>query len=131
MTHRHLAWFAGILDGEGYIGCFYADKAKKRPRVAISISITHRYIPLAFRARFGGSAIRLRKYPRNRKTVYRWWIVDKAAQEALRELLPFLTIKRRRAIQAITWQPWRPRGWNQYSQPFVVPELPYQSTRRR
>jgi hypothetical protein len=101
-----LAYWAGFIDGEGYIGIYkYRNKDKwhKSPTysIQIGVALTDRRIIEQLCALFPGSrAKRKHRYP-NSKTQYYWQAKGNRAAIVLTELLPFLRIKKTQARLAL------------------------------
>ncbi len=105
-----LAYFAGIVDGEGCIRAmrsFYTRRKTGERVLAYSASVvvvnTNRPLLKLFKANFGGS-IHPRKLVRNRKPCFSWHIGNRAAAVFLERLLPYLREKKRQAVVAIHCQ---------------------------
>ena len=121
MPKLSIQWFAGLFDGEGSCGCYYVNSynggksriKKKRPRIMCQIAMTHKYPLLKFKEKFGGNVYTKRSKTDNWKTAWMWVVQNRKAQEVLRELLPYLTVKRKAAKKCIAWDPWSPVGSNQ------------------
>lgn len=90
-----IAWAAGFIDGEAYIGvtrCWYKDHYNYRGVVNVGqVSPTPLY---ALRAILGGS---VRASKDKFGTHYQWVLNGKHTVKALRSLLPYLVAKKRQA----------------------------------
>lgn len=100
-----LSYMAGIIDGEGTIRINKANMTKTKqvryanPKYAASISLgmTDRQIPDLFVEVFGGKT-RLECVQGNRKPIYRWGTSGRIGTQAiLKQLLPYLRVKRKQA----------------------------------
>jgi len=94
-----LQWLAGFFDGEGYVGMAGGCGASKGlyPR----ITITNTYLPVlkAIQAQFGGSIYICRKTDKDKgiRQCYTLSWSCKKAITLLKELVPFLTVKKSQA----------------------------------
>lgn len=97
---------AGLVDGEG---CICISKLKKSPRglspyhhLQFSLENTDPFITYWLQERFGGS-VRLdkTKASQNHKPTYRWALKKVETLQFLRQLLPYLLIKRPQAELAL------------------------------
>jgi len=91
-------YLAGLIDGEGYIGC----EGKKYVKAIINIANTYKPLIEILHNEFGGSMreyIDKRSYKsgRFRKPVYHWIIRNSQAEKILRECYPYLIIKKEQA----------------------------------
>jgi hypothetical protein len=96
-TSLDLAYFAGIVDGEGCI------TASGRLHPFVSLSVVNTYFPVIedFKKFFGGATnSRKPRSPKHRMTLG-WIIGGIGAAEVLKLLLPYLRIKADQAILAI------------------------------
>lgn len=106
-----IAWAAGFFDGEGTIAISrgYSKREGWGPYYSMKISASQRIrYPLDQLVRlFGGTVCKS-----NGRDIYIWTCATRDGVRALREMLPFLTIKRDQAIVAIAFQKRRkPGGW--------------------
>lgn len=92
---RKLAYIAGFLDGEG---CIYSNGGY----LSICISNTVR-APLEFiEGEFGGNIdMRIYAPPNKRKPIYNWKMFGHNAAMVLQFLLPYLIVKKERALLGI------------------------------
>ena len=102
------AYFAGIIDGEGWIGIAKQGRigSRYRPgstyfRATVQVNMVTPGIPKALQERFGG-AFR-EKAPRKHchKKQYTWAVVCDDAEQCLKALLPYLTLKVEQAKLAL------------------------------
>ena len=96
------AYIAGIFDGEGCISSFKRQKKTKSPSVGIHCMVV-------MRKDFGGNTIvkefyniwggyyQERPEKGNRKSTSRWQVTDKKAIKFLKDITPFLKIKKPQA----------------------------------
>lgn len=96
MTNQY---WAGIIDGEGYIG-IVRQKSVENLTVIVAVSITDRRIPDLLKEQFGGSVISVKRRESYR-TIYAWKIYAKKAEAFLREIYPYLIIKKNQATLAL------------------------------
>lgn len=113
-TKYDLAYFAGFIDGEGYIGI---NKQGRRNayRLELRVGSTNLWILQLMKMRFGGWVYLTNnnwtksKYP-NAKDFWVWVIYSRQANELLKELLPYLKLKKAEAEIAIDYQANRPKS---------------------
>ena len=98
-----LAYLAGIIDGEGYIGIKkYSGKNCVSPTFheRIIVCMSEKYILDIFKKNFGGSIhIRIfkNKIIKTNKIGYAWEASDKKAANIVKIFLPFLRVKNKQA----------------------------------
>lgn len=102
ISEAELAWLAGFLDGEGYIGIRKRRLPTGNPRYTISLDVSHtkREAVEFLQATIGGS---IQQYQRKKgwKTTYKWRVRDKKAQEIIKQLLPYFKLKQEQAKLAL------------------------------
>ena len=112
---------AGLFDGEGMIRIARWEKPDSihvRYALYVSIGMTHRPIIEQWQAEFGGKMYMNRHDLRNKKhrIQYLWSVGSRIAANCLRELLPYLIVKRTEAQIGIALQdhieshPYKPTG---------------------
>lgn len=87
-----LAYIAGLIDGEG---CLSANRKKDCIATNLSVVNTNRPV-IEFLQRYCGGGI-YRRHPLGRRVVWTWWLSSNPATQLLRQLLPYLQIKREQA----------------------------------
>ena len=103
MTKIDIAYCAGLIDGEGYIGIKrdrgYACQERKTPGYHARIQVRMVDEPaIQFLAEsFGGTYYREKPHANKGRPLYCWQASDKNAEQTLRALLPYLKVKRRSA----------------------------------
>ena len=107
MKRTELAYIAGIVDGEGYIG-ISADHRKRDPdrpcwRLRVSVTNTSEWLVQYLKFSVGGGVIVLKSDKRLRPC-YQWQIGYGKAAEFLKLILPYLQLKRPQAEIAIKFQ---------------------------
>ena len=101
-----LAYLAGVFDGEGCVGAYPHRRApaSERVRYIVTVQVGQSLPGLSviqqFHKKFGGKIDEI-KHPQGKATCYRWTARGQRAAVALRELLPFLQVKRTQAQLAI------------------------------
>ena len=106
MKKTDLAYFAGIVDGEG---CIVIMRSKRQHSTArspsfcalLTVTSTDEWLPHQLRFAFGGTVYLLAPRTNHRKT-WRWDIASKQAMSCLQALLPYLRLKHEQARIAIT-----------------------------
>jgi len=101
MNNLHVAYIAGLLDGEGSITVSQSFCKARTRRYELQVSIVNTWLEplLAVKAQHGGS-IHSRKNFRF-KPVYHWSVGQRAGECFLRKVLPYLIIKKQRALLAL------------------------------
>lgn len=107
MKRTDLAYLAGIVDGEGYIG-ITADHRTRNPdrpcwRLRVAVTNTNEWLMQHLKFSIGGGTIILRSDKRQ-KPCYQWEIGNRKAAEFLKLILPYLRLKRPQAELAIKFQ---------------------------
>ena len=107
MKRTELAYIAGIVDGEGYIG-ISADHRKRNPgrpcwRLRVAVTNTNEWLVQYLKFSIGGGVITL-KNSKNPKPCYQWEIKHGKAADFLKLILPYLQLKRPQAEIAIKFQ---------------------------
>lgn len=97
---EELAYLAGLFDGEGSVTIY---RSNRESSLKINISSTNLDIMEYLKEFLGGYVV---EHPRkgNCKVWYQWGIGSNDAADILYSLLPFLRIKKERAILGIEWQ---------------------------
>ncbi len=110
MTKREmLAYLAGSIDSDGYIGVkksTYAMRVTgdcKQPVYSERIGLKHigSAVPDLLKATFGGGVGITRATAMRGRPLYSWQATDRKAAEACRALLPFLRVKHEQARNAL------------------------------
>jgi len=104
MSHE-VAWAAGFLDGEGYIGLVPVSKKFKDnlPRYMLTVTVTNAHLPALtrFQGIVGVGTIHPAKKQFNQPARYlpqwMWLAAARDAEQGLRLLLPFLVVKKEQA----------------------------------
>ena len=100
-----LAYIAGFIDGEGSVGL---NRCNTRKRFCYRLEVQVMQVdkrPLEFIQQHFGGSISLRKHD-NPKWNDCWHLIfaDKAAEKILRGILPYLIVKREKALVAIKYR---------------------------
>ena len=95
-----LAYFAGIVDGEGCIGAYPIYKSSYSYKVLLKVGMTDPQPPQMLYRAFGGN-FRVIPARNGNKPVFAWEIGAKKAADVLEILLPYLTVKQSKARSAI------------------------------
>jgi len=115
-----LAWFAGLFDGEGYIGILPSRKNRYNSyHLVIGINMTHYATIKHIRSVWGFGSVNLIKQAHigkdgcSRKALWRWCVGPNQSLQVLMICYPYLVTKKEQAIQAISFQFYkqRPRTW--------------------
>lgn len=100
-----LAYLAGIIDGEGYIGAKRRNPigARQSPRyaIAVSVSMTDRQ-PIDMLAALSRCTAEIKPKKRGKyKAIYTFSVESGMAEELLYDVLPYLIVKKRQAELAL------------------------------
>ena len=103
MTAIDLAYAAGIMDGEGYIGITVPYANSQRCRLVVSVSMTRPETPIWFKEMFNGclGCYRRDHVKNTYRDIYRWTNAGRAAAHFLMLIKPYVKIKKRQIEIAI------------------------------
>jgi hypothetical protein len=111
MTKETFAYVAGLIDGEGCIDIHYNKPSKTSPYgqyfVRIGIHMTNKEALEWLKVRWGGSiTTRRSQYHRhpNWKQGYDWKLTSSAAIDLLRDIEPYMIIKKAEALIALKFR---------------------------
>lgn len=106
MKRTDLAYIAGIVDGEGYIGIktSHHERGRRGYRLCVTVTNTDLWLMNHLKFAIGGGLVMLHKTPVSRQQCWQWQISDKKAGEFLKLILPYLHLKRPQAELAIKFQ---------------------------
>lgn len=102
-----LAYIAGLVDGEGYVGLVKTSEIRRRKKIkdnithcfapTVKINMTSRVAIQFIQSIFGGK-IYFTPKPAPNRDVYDWQLTNKKdCKRVLEEILPFLRLKKRQA----------------------------------
>jgi len=121
VTIADLAWLAGIIDGEGSI--FIMKQSRKdRERsfnyiLRISVQSADRIMAKeCMLIADDGEAMDAPTKKENHSNTYKWQINGKRAVKVLKEILPYLRVKKDQAISAIEFQETTKKHWRNMTQ---------------
>lgn len=110
-----LAYLAGVADGEGGIGIYkrLPKNSEQRPGYVLRFVVTQtiRSLPEMFQRRFGGAVLIERRGHKGWKDCYDWVSSSNIAANALRLLIPYMTVKKPQAELALRFQTAKFRGY--------------------
>ena len=86
-----LAYFAGLMDGEGNIGIYPQGKSK-RLRPCVKLNMTDKETVVAVAEFFGGN-VSSKKVANGNKPQWHWSVTYKKASKIIRLLRPYLITK--------------------------------------
>ena len=96
-----LAYCAGLVDGEGSISAAPSHHSALNYRVSLAITMCD-INGLKFVSNiFGGNIRKEKALTKSGKEIYSWAIYCRNAADALEQMLPYLQVKKSRAIKAI------------------------------
>jgi hypothetical protein len=108
MEQIDLAYIAGIVDGEGYIGITSDGKKGKRGqinyRLRVTVTNTSEWLCRYLRFYVEGSIVYLRPLNDNRQPCWQWQVDYKKAGNFLKLIVPYMHIKKPQAELAIKFQ---------------------------
>ena len=102
MKRTDLAYVAGIIDGEGYIGLYNAVNGNFR--LQVGVTNTNEWLIQWLKFAFGGHIHQLHIRHPNSKVSYEWRVFGRQALGFLTLVCPYLKIKRPQATIAINYQ---------------------------
>ena len=91
-----VAWAAGFFDGEGTVGLERQTSGNSYLRIAVGQLVRE---PLDILSKMWGGSVR--GYIENDKPIYKWTATTRMAEQALREMLPYLVVKAEQARIAL------------------------------
>lgn len=116
-----LAYLAGIVDGEGYVGIKKSTAKHVTPgyHERIQIRMTAEPAISLFAETFGGNYYREKPHANNGKPLYCYQASDAIAAEILRQLLPYLRVKHRVACEVLELRAMKqePKTWRVMPRP--------------
>ena len=109
MDERDLAYAAGLIDGEGWIGMRKKKGIRNKGRaysyaIGVSVGMANQELPEWLCSMFGGVVCKRLTKQANRHDSWHWQIEHGTALLALRSILPYLKLKRPQAELAIQFQ---------------------------
>ncbi|MBL7167025.1 MAG: hypothetical protein ISS55_11200 [Dehalococcoidales bacterium] len=108
MKRTDLAYIAGIVDGEGYIGITADGKkfkhGRQNLRLRVTVTNTSEWLCQYLKFRFGGGKILLRTLSPNHRPCWQWQVDYQKAGDFLKLILPYLHLKKPQAELAIKFQ---------------------------
>jgi hypothetical protein len=116
MKEIDLAWLAGIIDGEGSI---FVVKQKRKDRMRdtnyilkVTVQSVDPYMAVeCHKIAKQGSCFLNKETRENMSNTMKWQICGRKASELLKELIPFLRVKKHQAELAIQFQDTTKRHW--------------------
>lgn len=111
MNEVTLAYLAGLFDDEGSIRIAKRTTRKKPHHYPqVKITITNREIIEFIRDFFACGSIRIENRNPKWKTAYQWQVTDSKAIEVIKQLYPYLKLKKKKAeIVLKFWEIGKPR----------------------
>ena len=121
-----IAYTAGIIDGEGYIGIVKTHRKSKITRYELRVAVTmcNSLIPAWLHANFGGSYYIFQPPSLKHKRLYAWRLATFDAGEFLKVVLPYLKMKQEAARIGIEFQSYREKN---YCRRKPKPDVVYQA----
>ena len=107
LSSEDLAYTAGIIDGEGYIGIIRVNRyLSNYPRYELRVNVTmcNPLIPKWLHTNFGGSYYEFQPPSLKRKKLYEWRLATWRAGNFLKLILPHLRMKQEEAEIGIEFQ---------------------------
>lgn len=105
MKFVDIKYFAGFFDGEGYIGLII-NNTNKSPTPYLSVQVTNTNLKILeeFKKKFNGSITKNKMYKPNHTQSYRWIVTAIKAVKFIKEISPYLVIKKSQATLAVKFQ---------------------------
>lgn len=115
-SKTELAYAAGIFDGEGYITILRATANRKAGRtheyiLVAGMSNTHRPTIEWLKEQWRGTTMLHNQVFKNRKRIFMWRVSGPMALGFIRDIYPYLRIKKPQADLAIAFQATKSRQW--------------------
>lgn len=118
MKKTDKAYIAGLIDGEGCI-CIAKRKNGHFPKAGkpwyyqpiVTISNTDKRMLDFVVNRYKGWITKPKPQKSHRKQIYSWFISGELMRSFLRDILPYLVIKRRQAEITLSFPNYQDRGW--------------------
>ena len=106
MKRTDLAYVAGIVDGEGYIGIATDGKkhGKQNLRLRVTVTSTDEWLCQYLRFAIGGGIILLKTRTVRQMPCWQWQISYKKASDFLKLIVPYMHIKKPQAELGIKFQ---------------------------
>ncbi len=99
-----ISWAAGFIDGEGTISAPRSKKHGRTYALHLAAAQTMKKPLIKLQATFGGGVYQKYKVsPPDQKPPWMWVIYGEAAKKALHAMLPYLLVKERQAVIALTF----------------------------
>lgn len=95
-TRSDHAYLAGIIDGEGSIGLYTSDRARRVGEPVVTVDSTDREVLDWLKMTFGGSIVVKRKQRPHHRQAWTWRVKNRKAVALLALALPYLRIDRKR-----------------------------------
>jgi len=103
MNSSELSYFAGFFDGEGCVGVTNRIPPHSALFIRTQVVNTNLEVLEQMKRAFGGS-IQIRKAKLNWQQMYTWQCTTQVAYHFLKQILPYLRLKRKQAELAIEFQ---------------------------
>ena len=118
MTKEEIIYFAGLVDGEGYVGITTKGKrvsGETKYQVIFRIMLTNLEVIQKYSDILGGHVKTYYKDHPVWKDAYGFSFYDEKAEGVLRLILPYLIVKRLQVEKMLEFRKTVSRGRNQYS----------------
>ncbi len=131
-----LEYLAGFFDGEGSINIArFRQGTKEKLYLKLVCSVTNTYFPIlpCFKERWDGGIAELKKEKSFHKDKWIWSVGSMKAEIFLRDVYPYLTVKKREAGIALAYRDYmsphrgRNRGGAWYSEEHITKILDFKS----
>lgn len=97
MKIKDLVWFAGILDGEGYISVDRTHKGRDTFVASVVVGMKGREVPFQLYTWFGGNLHQAKRGE------WRWSVMANRALPILQMVLPYLRLKKGVAVTVLSF----------------------------
>lgn len=120
-----LEYVAGFIDGEG---CLTYTLCRTTVMPRLLVVNTNLDILLKLKNQFGGNISQLSRTKNNWKIGYQWALVGQKSINLIKEIFPFLNIKREQAKLFIEFEKLRPgmgKKWNNENKNYFINTIKY------
>lgn len=126
--NTHVAYLAGIFDGEGTVTLTPVSKESEFRYPMLSVANTERVLLQPFRAKFGGAISSKKTYKVHHNPSYHWQVDYQRALNAMEILLPYIRHPKKKArmeLLLLEWAAATPRN-GKYTEELLTKKLELQ-----
>lgn len=127
------AYFAGLIDADGYISIQNNCSKKKDPtgrykRVSIRVAMVDKEAIDEAQKRYGGWVYKRKPRKHNKSGYYEWVLQHKIAELFIRKIKPYLRIKKQQALIILKFRELQNRNRKKATPPISKEELEYRNS---